>query len=590
MNDNVEEIKRRLNILDLVQSYVPLRKAGSTWKGLCPFHQEKTPSFTVNEERQIFKCFGCNEAGDIIDLVMKMENLTFPEALQLLADRAGVILDKRKTPAQYAQEKDEKSQLYHINRLAADVFHKVLREHPRAAAARDYLAERGLKPETIDAFRLGFALPSKKFEPSLLGHFLEQRGFSASERKRAGSPERFSQRLIFPLWDVLANPIGFTGRALDPNDQPKYLNTPETPLFKKSHILYPLHQAKEAIKRHDQAIVVEGQMDVLLAHQLGTSQVVATSGTALTADHLKILSRYTRRILFAFDADQAGFEATRKAILLAYDLELEPGVIRLPAGYKDLGELALSEPAAWQTAIAAAQPAFAWQLAVARETTPEPNSAAGKKAIARLLLPLLARMRDPIEQAHWVQVLARSLGLAERVISEALQRQPANTPSSSPSDQPSVRGDADRFTAEDILIGLLLLHPELLSEFAVRLEPDDFPSASRSRQLAKKIASWYTLKGSDDQANLLAAVQGELPRPDAVWLASLIGEVEHQHATSDNQLVANEIRAGLARLRTQRKEGIKDRMAAAIAQAEASGDRSQVQQLLQELQQLLKKE
>lgn len=597
MNDNVEEIKRRLNILDVVQSYVPLRKAGSTWKGLCPFHQEKSPSFTVNEERQIYKCFGCNEAGDVIDFVMKMEHLTFPEALQMLADRAGVILDKRKTPAQYAQEKDEKSRLYRINRLAADVFHKVLMEHPRAAAAREYLKSRGLQDQTLQDFRLGFALPASRLEQSLLARFLQGRGYSQAELKRAGSPERYSNRLMFPLWDVLANPVGFTGRTLDPNDQPKYLNTPETPLFKKSRILYPLHRAKEAIKQANQAVLVEGQMDVLLAHQLGTHQVVATSGTALTSDHLEIIRRYTPRVVFAFDADAAGIEATRKAILLAYDLEMEPSVVQMPAGYKDLGELALADPPAWTALLDKPLAAFIWQLDTAKQTVPDAESAAGKKAVGKLLLPLLARMRDPIERAHWSQLLARKLSLSERVITEALHRYLEIARHKAGSSQPTREATASavasppaRLSPEEVLLGLLLLYPENIAGVATSINVQDFPEGSATQRLAKSIAAWYTKTGSSDQADLLAAVKGDLPRAEAIWLEALIGQVEQLHAGSDARLITNEIRAGLRRLRDRRTETIKEDMATAIADAEASGDRSKVQQLLKDLQHMLKKE
>ncbi len=594
-NDDVDQIKHRLNIADLVQSYVPMRKAGSTWKGLCPFHQEKSPSFTVNEERQIYKCFGCGEAGDIIDFVMKMEHLTFPEGLQLLADRAGVILDKRKTPIQYAQEKDEKSRLYQINRLAADVFHKILLEHPKAAAAREYLASRGLTSETIKTFHLGFAPAGNRMEPSVLQRFLAQRGFNSTETKKAGSPERFTNRLMFPLWDALGNPIGFTGRALDPNDQPKYLNTPETPLFKKSRILYPLAHAKDAIKLTGRVVMVEGQMDVLLAHQLGTKGVVATSGTALTTEHLEIVRRYTTKVLFSFDADGAGIEATRKAVLLAYDLELEPSVVRLPKGYKDLGELALVDPKAWQTALDTALPAFTWQLAIAEETTPEPQSATSKKAIGRLLLPLLSRMRDPIERAHWTQLLARKLGLAERVIIEALEKynklvadKAAVSSRTAPATPTRAPIQSARLTAEETLLGLLLLHPEELPTVATKIEPDDFGEGTRVQRLAKSIASWYTRTGSTNQADLLVAVKGELSRPDAIWLDSLMSAMEQLHAESDKLLITNEIRAGFDRLRTHRSEAIKERMAAAIGQAEASGDRAQVQKLLKELQEAFK--
>ncbi|MEK7460590.1 MAG: DNA primase [Patescibacteria group bacterium] len=589
MNDT-DEVKRRLNIIDLVQSYVPLKKTGATWKALCPFHLEKSPSFTVNQDRQTYKCFGCSEGGDVIDFVMKMEHLTFPEALQLLADRVGVVLDKRKTPTQYAQEKDEKSRLYQINRLATEVYHKIFKEGKTAVEARAYLANRGLSDETVATFKIGYAPTVVRGVPSILERFLTKNGFRPAELRQAGSPERFSNRLIFPLWDTLANPIGFTGRALNPDDQPKYLNTPETLLFKKSRVLYPLHRAKDGIKATGRAILVEGQMDVLLAHQLGSTEAVATSGTALTTDHLEILRRYTTRILFAFDADSAGIEATRKAILLAYDLELDPAVVVLPSGYKDLGELAVKDPAAWTVALEKVLPAVTWQLRMATQIVKEPTSAVGKKQIAAQVLPVLARIVDPIERAHWTQVLARSLGVPERTVAEALARdkKTVNRDQRNGETKKAPAEPVERLTPEEMLLGLLLIHPDQLVSVATRIEERDFPPVSRSAHLAKAIAICYTQDEPKDTQALLAGVKKYLDPVELKWVDSLVTEAEQLHTSADEQVIGSEIRAGFDRLRDKRLEGGKVRMAQEIADAEASGDRTKVQQLLKELQEMLK--
>lgn len=587
MNDDIDEIKRRINLVDLVGSYLPLKKSGGGWKGSCPFHQEKTASFNVNPERQIFKCFGCNEAGDAIDFVMKMEHLTFPEGLQLLADRVGVILDRRKTPDQYAKEKDEKSRLYQINRLSLEVFHKILLEHPQAASVREYLVSRGLSDATVRTFKIGFAPAYPRGSSSVLERFLAGRGFTAAERKLAGSPERFSNRLIFPLWDTLGNVVGFTGRALDPDDQPKYLNTPETPIFKKSRVLYPLHHARDGIKTAHQAILVEGQMDVLLAHQIGTSEVVATSGTALTADHLAILRRYTPRILFAFDNDKAGLEATRKAIILAYELELEPFVVSLPADYKDLGELALAKPALWAEAVAVAQPGFAWQLAaaVAEHTV---QSSTGKKAVAKVTLPILARVRDPIERAHWLQVLAETLRMPERTIVEALDRT-KSTPLAQPTGGPvSTATTAERRTADEVLLGLLLAYPEHIPQVITHIEEWFFSGNNRTERVAKILLTWYSNPETIEYSHALAAVERQLNRDDSTWLAGLVSEIETRHAADPSPAIRAEIDSSVAKLRLARREELKETMAAKIAAAEARGDRPAVQELLKEFQHMLK--
>ena len=596
---DVEEVKRRLNIIDVVQAYLPLKKAGVSWKALCPFHQEKSSSFTVNQDRQTYKCFGCGEGGDTIDFVMKMEHLTFPEALQLLADRVGVVLDKRKTPAEYAQQKDEKSRLYHINRLAAAVFAKILKESKSADEARAYLLKRGLTTATIDDFGLGYAPPYARGSTSVLERYLAQKGFLPAERRLAGSPERFSQRLMFPLWDTLGNPVGFTGRALDPADpsrlasaeagQPKYLNTPETPLFKKGRLLYPLHRAKDGINSAGRVIVVEGQMDVLLAHQLGTTETVATSGTALTSEHLEILRRHTPRIVFAFDADSAGIEATRKAILLAYDLELEPQVVVLPDGVKDLGELALKDSAAWPQVLAEALPAVTWQLQIATKSVADPASAVGKKQIAAQVLPIVARIVDPIEQAHWTQVVARHLHVPERTVAEALTRRP-KTEDRRPKrpEIVTINQPVERLTPEESLLGLLLVHPRQLARVVTRIEDRDFPSDSRAAHLAKAIAISYTHNQSLDTTGLLTSVKKQLTSSEVKWVDSLVSQIEQLHQASDETLVAGEIQAGFDRLRDKRTEHGKTRIAQAIGEAETSGNRGQVKKLLEELQEMLK--
>lgn len=590
MSNDVEEVKRRINLVDLIASYLPLKKSGSGWKGACPFHQEKTPSFHVNVDRQIFKCFGCAESGDAIDFVMKMEHLTFPEGLQLLADRVGVILDKRKTPEVYAKEKDEKSRLYRINRLSMDVYAKILTDHPQGKAAREYLLVRGLTEETIQTFRLGYAPASVRGLPSVLEKFLTNREYTFAERKLAGSPERFSHRIIFPLWDTLGNVVGFTGRALDPADQPKYLNTPETPIFKKSRLLYPLHVARDAIKETQRVVIVEGQMDVLLSHQLGTKEVVATSGTALTRDHLEILGRYTPKLIFAFDNDAAGIEATRKALLLAYELELEPSVATLPQKFKDLGELGLAEPQLWPETLANAEPGFAWQLRLAVAAQPDTRTASAKKQIAKLTLPLLSRMNDVIERGHWVQVLARTIQTPERTILEALDRvaskdQARPSAASDPQEKPASQR---RRTLAETVLGLVFLSPNDASRVIPKLTEVIFIDCPEGLRVVEALKMWYSQGGKLNQTTLFEAVKGSLSRDDGIWLASLIDEIEQSYAESGSTGIRTELDATIVRLQEREREGLKETIADKIRDAEARGDRAEVKKLLEEFQQMLK--
>ncbi|MBI3261114.1 DNA primase [Candidatus Berkelbacteria bacterium] len=348
---DVEEIKAKIDIVDFIGQYVTLKKAGSNHKAPCPFHQERTPSFMVSRDKQIFKCFGCGESGDVVSFLMKQENLEFREALQILADKVGVQLEKSKPKAVYEEEKNTKNRLLAINALAAELYHKILRDHPIAQGARDYLSERKLTNETIKQFMIGYA-PRK----DVLTQLLSQRGFTTQEIRAAGSPEMFHHRITFPIFDQIGNVVGFSCRALDPQDEPKYLNTRETALYNKSRIIYGLHQAKQAIKHAAQAVVVEGQMDVVASHQAGVPTAVASSGTALTEDHLRILARLTPTVVFAFDADEAGLKAAMSAIELALPQELVVRLVDFPSGIKDTGELVASDPKAWPELVSAARP------------------------------------------------------------------------------------------------------------------------------------------------------------------------------------------------------------------------------------------
>lgn len=594
MPNDVLEVKARLNIVDIAGQYLQLRKVGNSWKALCPFHTEKTPSFHLNEERQSYKCFGCAEGGDVLSFVMKMENLTFPEALHLLADRAGVMLDHRKTPAEYREAQDHKSRLYRLNKLAARFFHKILIEHPAGQLARDYLVERGLNEETITTFDLGYApkvIPGKR---SAFERFAETKGFTTRELADAGHPERFRHRLVFPLSDTLGNPIGFTGRALDPEDQPKYLNTPETVLFKKSRVLYPLHLAKEQIKSTGRALLFEGQTDVLLAHQLGSREGVATSGTALTSEHLAILKRYVSEIIFVFDNDEAGREATRKALLMAYELELEPQVIQLPQAYKDLGELAVARPELWPEIAVQAVPGIEWQVVTALGATRAHKlSVAEKKRVARLVMPLLVRVQDPIERAHWIQSVAKRIEVNEVAIGDAMKRYLSKEKIAVLGSRPDMEEqtesvDLPSFSPREEALGLVIRLGLAVRELPAAVSPMLFAPDSPARRVADRVEICYSQGELSHETQFMNAITGDLTRAEKEWVENLVFEVEKKYpfeTQADGLALFEE--AGL-RLKDQEYEERKGDVARQIAAAEAKGDRPAVQKLLKEFQTFLK--
>ncbi|HEY7728294.1 MAG TPA: DNA primase, partial [Candidatus Eisenbacteria bacterium] len=314
----IAEILRRTDIVELIGGYLPLKAAGRTHKALCPFHTEKTPSFVVNPERQIFHCFGCGEGGDAITFLVKHEGLTFPEAARYLAERAGVFLPAARGGGG-SPEGEGRLSLLEIQRQALEHFRENL-QGSEGSAAREYLRGRGLTPELNERFQLGYALPrwdgllrvlKKRGHPEKL---LEAAGLIVSRQNAPGHYDRFRQRLMIPIWDVGGKVVGFGGRALGAEDGAKYLNTPQTPMFDKGGLLYALDRAKEPIRREGSVIVVEGYMDAIAAHQQGITNVVASMGTALTERQIKTLQRFKGRILLALDADAAGVEATLRAL------------------------------------------------------------------------------------------------------------------------------------------------------------------------------------------------------------------------------------------------------------------------------------
>ncbi len=422
-----EEIKQKINIVDLIGEYIELKKAGTNFRALCPFHQEKTPSFMVSPTKQIWHCFGCGLGGDIFEFVKQREAVEFPEALQILASRTGVVLER--PTVEYQKQADEKRTLYAINDLAAKFYVKVLADSSVAQMARDYLLKRGFRPETLRTWQLGYA--PEDFH--LFESFITKKGFQKSEAVRAGLLvekdgqsfektqdgffDRFRGRLMFPLFDIHGRVAGFTGRILaEAEGIAKYLNSPETPIYSKSQLLYGLHLAKTEIRKHDEVIVVEGNVDVITCHEAGFRNVVGSSGTALAASQLLTLKRFTDNIKFAFDVDAAGLNATRRAVELALSLGFNIKIIAIPKALaKDPDELIRRSPALWQEQTASAKNFLDFYFAAIFANLNLESSVEKKRAAAELL-SLLALLPDPLDRAHYLQKLARELGVDEKIL------------------------------------------------------------------------------------------------------------------------------------------------------------------------------
>ncbi len=460
----IDEIKERLDIVDVISSYIPLQKAGRNFRAVCPFHHEKTPSFYVFPDRGSWHCFGaCGTGGDVITFVQKKENLDFREALEVLARRAGVDLERERNP----QVASLLNTLREINELAASFYQHQLLNTPEGAVARAYVERRQFTPETTATFRLGYApnhwdsmvnyLRSRNITPDQM----ETAGLVV-RRDDGGVYDRFRHRLVIPIRDSQGRVIGFGGRILEAGE-PKYLNTSQTPLFDKSSVIFALDQAKRAISSGDQTVIVEGYMDVISAHQAGFKNVVAAMGTAVTAHHLQRLSRYTRNFVFALDADAAGMSATLRSIQTArealanssvpvpqasgnvrYETRLA-AVVKIafmPAG-QDPDDVLRRDPAEWKRLIAEAVPLLDFYFAQAAESV-DLKTAHGKAQLVRQLVPTISEIDDVVERRHYVGRLASLAGVTEREIDFELesfarqrsrrqvQARGATAPSSSP--------------------------------------------------------------------------------------------------------------------------------------------------------------
>lgn len=420
MSSETEEIKSRLSVVDVVGQYVRLTKTGINFKGLCPFHNEKSPSFSVNEERDMWHCFGCGKSGDIFTFLMEREGLSFIEVLKLLAERAGVELHERKN---FATGKRDRTT--DILESAAKYYEGIFWQ--AYSRSGEYVRSRGIRDEFARLFRLG---QSPDGWDGILKHLLSN-GFSAQEIEKSGLLvkksgetqvrihayyDRFRDRLMFPVTDILGRVVGFSARVLPGADEKgaKYINTPETEVYHKSRILYGIAQAKQAIKERNAAIVVEGNMDVIAMHQAGFPNTVAVSGTALTSHHLGVLRRYSQRIVLFFDMDEAGQEAAKKSALLAFRYDMNVSVVILDQG-KDAAELACQNPAELTKHVENARNAVEYFLERIFGGY-DRNDLEAKKRIARESLAVVDALADSVEKETWIRRLADKLEVSTQAL------------------------------------------------------------------------------------------------------------------------------------------------------------------------------
>ena len=579
MND-VEEVKSRLDLVDVIGGYVPLKQTGKSFKGLSPFKTEKTPSFIVSPEKNIWHDFSSGKGGDVITFVMEMEGLSFPEALEMLAKRAGVKLKPRK---QNEKDSSNKAEIYDCLDSAMAYFHVVLSKNEKA---KDYfIKERHLKTDIIKKFRLGYSPDSW----DSLRNYLNKKGFKDDVLITAGlcakgnsgrsAYDLFRGRVMFPVFDMQNRTIGFSARILSEEKTAKYINTPQTPVYNKSLAIYGLLQAKESIREKDQVVIVEGNMDVLALANAGFNNIVACSGTAFTELQLKQLSRLTKNIALCFDSDEAGINATLRAIEIAADAEVRLDVISLNQA-KDPDELLKKGKAEWKKALKNAKYAPDFMIDFAKQKYGI-TTAPGKKKFTAFVLPLLKSLKDEIELQHYLKKISQLLGVKEESINNLIYQKSNEIKFKNidQSEHEPIVNETKKLTRQENLekelLELVFAFPELNSSIE-DLEIEHTSSLHRPL---------FEFLKQNPKFNFDKALK-ELPnQAEYVKILSLRGEQQFANIPAHDKRL--EAFTQVARIEDINKQIAQRQIARQLSVAEAEGDSKKIKQLLKQYQALL---
>lgn len=555
-----EEIRAATDIVKLVGDYVKLRKSGSNYVGLCPFHQEKTPSFAVHPLKQIFHCFGCGAGGDVFKFVMLIENVTFPEALERLAEKAGVKLSAGAGFGPDEPRAKERAALHQMHEFAAQFFAAQLGGTAEGRAAKAYLTDRGLDDETLARFRLGYApsdggvLASRLKEAEFTAELMETSGLVVPGRDNQGAFARFRRRVIFPIENDSGKIVAFAGRALG-DEQPKYLNSPETPIYTKSRILYHLHKAGPAIRKQDAAILVEGYMDCIALASSGIENVVASCGTSLTESQIRLLARYTRRVVVNYDADSAGVAATERSLGMLLEEGFEVRVLPLADGLDPDSFVRQRGAEAYRKLLEQA-PAYLDYLTDRAATAHDQSTPEGKIRAANAVLPYLAKVGNRLLRDEMATRVAERLRLDEKLLRDELKRVAHAGGRELP-----VKPEAAALKispAERELLQVLLESSELAAEFLPALVNEGHLGDSPAAGLFKALLAEYHQFGSVDQARLENSLSSEERRC----------LLEIQFLRVDIPLERKQVLSYLATLQWERTQREREMLQAAIQRAE----------------------
>lgn len=579
MKDNISKIKDRLNIVDVISSYIKLQKSGANYRARCPFHSEKTASFYVSPERQIWHCFGCGLGGDMFGFIKQIEGVEFPEALKMLAGRAGIELihiDPRL--------RDQKTKLLELQELAAKFFEKQLWHSDIGKKALTYLRDRGLEDESTRDFRLGYAPdfgnPLREFLASLKydNATLVASGL-VGKNDRGELYDRFRARIMFPIFDLNNQIVGFSGRIFKEGlERPpreslaKYINTPQTLIYDKSRVLYGLNKAKSDLRKKDKCMVVEGNMDVVMSHQAGATNAVATSGTALTDGHLKIIKRFTENLDLCFDADSAGQIATDRGVDLALANGFNVGIIAInEKDLKDPADYVKRYGLKWvEYAQQSSMPFMEFYLKSATKLF-DVSTAIGKKLASQKILPLIKTIANRIEQSHWVNELAFLLKIKQEIIEEELKTTVAKIAPAGPSTEKNIAVVADLplivnlDPLEETLVSLIIKEPSLAGR-------PDIPNDFLTEKVKGVISTISSSEGGIDrviknlETELALSLEFAYLKSQELWKDFSLADIEKEFKNTVKFIERRAISAQLTNLEFLIKNAEKERDKESVSQ------------------------
>jgi len=574
-DDQIERVRASANLVDVVSAHVALKRRGQNHMGLCPFHSEKTPSFTVSESKQIYHCFGCGEGGDLFSFVMRTEGLEFADAVKRLAERYGVTITPVQTPGD-GRRQGERDRVRKANDLALAFFRERLAKADAGSPIARYLVGRGLDAAAVEQFELGYApddwtaLTAHLVRAGVSREDAVLSGLVIRREGKDGVYDRFRGRLIFPIRTGAGDVAGFGGRVIG-EGEPKYLNSPETPLYHKGSVLYGLHQGRAEIARGGRVIVVEGYLDVIACHRHGLTCAVAPLGTALTAEHAKLLARHAERVDLVFDGDNAGQAAARKAAAVLAPFSLEVRIATLPAGEDPDSLLAAGGAEALEACIAEGRPMVEWLLeACVGDLDGAPVERRLKAAAP--VMEVLGRMADPLRKGHYLGVLAQRLGVDEAALRRRFARGPA--PPEAPADKATAGKVAGPPPAEDLLLHLVVRGAVPPAWLADRVGAEAFTDP-RARAVAGVLTD--LAREACAAESLCDRLADRLrDRPEALALAS--GWITREAPVEGDPLaLAADCAAYFARRETK---AVTSRLLADIREAQAKGDTARVTALL----------